>query len=368
MIAYSTVIGTQNTSDETRPMRVVKLLALAATLGVAAENASAQEGALSRLYGNGIHAYFGGDISGAEKLFTQAIDAGSQDPRCHYYRGLIYLQAGRKQAAAAEFDKGADLEAGSTRAYDVSMSLERVQGRARITLEQHRAAKLATATSATQVQRRQRLESIQRREPVTTVPRSPNRLDVITGDAAPVPATEPEVSQPFADPMDAAPPAAAAAKTAAPPAAAPVTEEAADPFGADDALPADDMPAADPVPTDNSAPDPVEAPADDEASDPFGGDEAPAVDAAADEEMPADDAAPAEEESDPFGADDAAPAADDTAPATDDAAPAEEAADEADPFGGDDAAADDSSAEAPADDAAPADEAPADEEDPFGSE
>ena len=169
-------------------MRVVTMLALAAMLGVAAENASAQEGALSRLYGNGVHAYFGGDIFGAEKLFTQAIDAGSQDPRCHYYRGLVYLQAGRNKAAAAEFEKGADLEAGATRAYDVSLALERIQGRSRLVLEQHRAAKLATASSATQVQRRQRLESIRRREAVTTVAPTPATLDAIcllyTSDAA----------------------------------------------------------------------------------------------------------------------------------------------------------------------------------------
>ncbi|MDZ4783483.1 MAG: hypothetical protein SGJ19_24825, partial [Planctomycetia bacterium] len=244
-------------------MRVVTMLALAAMLGVAAENASAQEGALSRLYGNGVHAYFGGDIFGAEKLFTQAIDAGSQDPRCHYYRGLVYLQAGRNKAAAAEFEKGADLEAGATRAYDVSLALERIQGRSRLVLEQHRAAKLATASSATQVQRRQRLESIRRREAVTTVAPTPATLDAITGDAAPIPATrlvpstpttvpaasQPEVSAPFADPMEAAPAASTPANAAAPPVVAPVTEEA-DPFGADDALPAEDMPADDAAPAD----------------------------------------------------------------------------------------------------------------------
>ncbi len=332
-------------------MRAVIALLVLATMGIAADRASAQEGALSRLYGNGIHAYFDGDLSGAEKLFTQAINAGSQDPRCHYYRGLIYLQSGRKQAASAEFETGADLEVGATRAYDVSLALERVQGRARLALEQHRAAKLAIGTSAVQTQRRARIEVIQRREPVTTIKPTPNTLDAITGDAAPMPATLPEVAAPFADPMDAAPPvvtpASKAANTTPPPA-----DAEADPFGTDDALPAD-----------------AETPAADEPAD----EEMPAKETPAATEPAADDPA-SDEADDPFGADDAAPAKEDEAPAStppakDDAAPADDAAADAeDPFGGDEApAAEDDAAPAedpPADDAAPAKDA---EEDPFGS-
>ncbi len=327
-------------------MRAVIALLVLAAMGIAAEGASAQEGALSRLYGNGIHAYFGGDLSGAEKLFTQAINAGSQDPRCHYYRGLIYLQSGRKQAASAEFEQGADLEVGATRAYDVSLALERVQGRARLALEQHRAAKLATGTSAVQTQRRARIDAIQRREPVTTVAPTPNTLDAITGDAAPMPAALPEVAAPFADPMDAAP-ASKAADTTPPPA-----DAEADPFGADDAAPAD-----------------AETPAAEEPSD----EEMPAEESPAATEPAADDPA-SDEADDPFGADDAAPAKEDKAPAStppakDDAAPADDAAADAeDPFGGGEAPAAEGDAapaeDPPADDAAPAKDA---EEDPFGS-
>ena len=60
-------------------MRRVIVLCVAA-IGFVAQGVSAQEGALSRLYGQGVHAYFGGNLAGAEKLFTQAIDGGSQDP------------------------------------------------------------------------------------------------------------------------------------------------------------------------------------------------------------------------------------------------------------------------------------------------
>lgn len=333
-------------------MRAVVALLIGTAMGFAAEGASAQEGALSRLYGNGIHAYFGGDLAGAEKLFTQAINAGSQDPRCHYYRGLIYLNSGRRQAAASEFEKGADLEVGAARAYDVSLALERVQGRARLALEQHRAAKLATGTSAVQQQRRSRVDAIQRREPATTVKPALNTLDAITGDAVPVPATQPEVSVPFADPMDAAPPVVTPAAKAAD-SVPPATEAEADPFGADDTLPADadetptEAPADEEMPADDSPSEsePVtDDPATEDAGDPFGGDETspPAADVTPDADPPAaDDATPADDasaDSDPFGAEE--PEADDAAPADDDAAPADDppaddagTEDEADPFG-----------------------------------
>lgn len=352
--------------------RVIAVCVVA--MGFAAENVSAQEGALSRLYGQGVHAYFGGNLAGAEKLFTQAINAGSQDPRLHYFRGLIYLQAGRKQAADAEFEKGAELEVGATRAYDVSMALERVQGRPRLALEQHRAARLAEGTSATQTQRRQRLENIRSREPETTVPATPNRLDAITGDAVPGPATQPEVSTPFADPMDAAPADAPLPKAATP--TPPVEETTEDPFGGNDALPADtatppadaateeespfgdeEMPAdttppAEKAPGDGTPPAEEAAPPTDETEDPFANEDAVPT---TEETPPADDATPP--------ADDTTPPADETTPPADDAAPAEETppAEEADdPFGGGE-----TPAETPPADETPAETPPADEEDPF---
>jgi hypothetical protein len=324
-------------------------------IGFAAQDASAQEGALSRLYGQGVHAYYGGNLAGAEKLFTQAIDGGSQYPRLHYYRGLIYLQSGRKKAATVEFEKGAELEVSATRAYDVGLALERVQGRPRLALEEHRAARLASGVSATRSQRQVRQRAIESREPVTTVNPAPPTLDAITGDAAPIPAgTKPEVETPFADPMDA--PAAAKAPEKAPAAAPAATEPAVEePFGADEDMPADTEPATEPA---------------DDAS-PFGEEEAPAEEPAKDDTTPA----PADDES-PFGDDDAAPtgeeAVDETpAPTADDTAPPTEESptDEAtDPFGGDEAPAADEEKPATEEKAAeePATEE-ADDADPFGS-
>ncbi len=98
---------------------------------------SAQEALLSQMYGSGIHAYFSSDYQGAYDHFTAAVDGGSKDPRCYYFRGLTYLRLGRPEEAEMDFQKGADLEAEDvTRFYNVSRALERIQGRQRMMIEQ----------------------------------------------------------------------------------------------------------------------------------------------------------------------------------------------------------------------------------------
>src|SRR4029077_10356747 len=94
--------------------------------------AAAQNSALGELYGHGVHAYNSGNYVEAYNLLTRAIDSGSEDPRCHYFRGLSYIRLGRGPEARADFAAGAELEMADTdRFYAVSKSLERIQGRAR---------------------------------------------------------------------------------------------------------------------------------------------------------------------------------------------------------------------------------------------
>ena len=80
-------------------------------------------------------------MRGPIELLTSAIDGGSRDPRCYYFRGLAYTKLGRPQDAESDFQQGAKLEtADLNKTYSVAKSLERVQGPARLDLEQYRQA------------------------------------------------------------------------------------------------------------------------------------------------------------------------------------------------------------------------------------
>ena len=307
---------------------------------------AAQDGVFSQMYGSGCHAYHAGDLTTAHEYFTIAIDGGISDPRPYYYRGLTYLKLGRPDEAEADFAAGAELEAGDASGfYNVSKSIERVQGQARMKLERHRArARVAAAQNLEQL-RRERYQQLRATEAEVLEPSEP-APDVGTRRVQPAPppanndAIGPNPFEPMeptapVDPSEPAPvePADPAATPADP--AVPAVPADEDPFGSDE--PADEP--------------------DDEAtdSDPFG---------ESDEEMPADeaDATEAEEpaadagatEEDPFGADsDAAAPEDDAAPEEDSA---EGAATEEDPLGTDE------DADAATDEDAPAEEAA----DPFG--
>jgi hypothetical protein len=122
-------------------------------------NAQADDVLLEEFYGNGVHAYYQGDFTGAHSALSAAINGGTKDPRAFYFRGLAYLQLGRSQEAQADFQKGAELEVkDSSDFYPVSRSLERVQGRSRQMLEQYRAVVHATAIQKREAERQARYE------------------------------------------------------------------------------------------------------------------------------------------------------------------------------------------------------------------
>jgi tetratricopeptide (TPR) repeat protein len=258
-------------------------VAAAVLCGFSTAGARGDDSVLAEMYGQGVHAYFAGDYFNAHSMLTGAIQQGSQDPRAYFFRGLCYAWLGRPDEAAADFKKGADLEANSMdRAYPVSDSLQRIQGRTRMQLEKYRQmARLAART------RTNRAEQARYDEQKPGVLRTPRR----SAAAGPV-------SDPFAEDAEAAP--QKAPPRPAPAIAAPATE---DPFGAPAAATPAAPATADPFGTPAA---PAATPAE---ADPFGAPAAPAT--------------PATPSDDPFGAPAATPAADpfmDDKPAPADAA------------------------------------------------
>ena len=118
-------------------------------------SARADEAVLEQLLGDGMHAYFGGDFTSAYNILSAAAHDGSRDPRVYYYRGLADLRLGREPDAGADFEKGATLEASDSNGqYHVGLSLERIQGPARQSIEQYRERARVVAFQRAQDQQR----------------------------------------------------------------------------------------------------------------------------------------------------------------------------------------------------------------------
>ena len=115
-------------------------IGLAITVTLTASTLQAQQDELlADLYGRGVHAYFEGEFDTAHKLLSDAIEQKTEDPRCYYFRGATYTRLGRPDQATKDFQEGARLEAHDIQnTYPVNRSLQRVQGKVRITLETHR--------------------------------------------------------------------------------------------------------------------------------------------------------------------------------------------------------------------------------------
>lgn len=96
---------------------------------------------LDDLYGQGVHAYFDGDLQGAVTWLSEAIDQGTRDPRAYYFRGVAQLRLGDAAAAADDFRIGATIENdGSDQYFPIASSLSRIQGEARMQIEHARQA------------------------------------------------------------------------------------------------------------------------------------------------------------------------------------------------------------------------------------
>jgi len=344
---------------------------------------AAQDAALDQMYGSGVHAYFSQDHRQAYDHFTAAIDAGTTDPRCYYFRGLCYLKLGREEEAEMDFEQAARLEAQDVnKFYDVGRALERIQGSTRLTIERYRAEARMEALKREEKLRRERYGKL--REAEQRVLETQAEAAPATPLEVPAPPGPPTATDPFGlrptqetaigpDDVPEAEPAEGAPAPAEPPAvpAAPAPEDpfsvvpapagmdqepvAGQPAEQPAAEPPAEAPGEAPAAPDEPAQPGAPAPA---ADDPFGlGVPAPEQPPAPAEPAAPAEAEPAAPEDDPFAP--AAPADDPFAPA----APA--AAEPAAPADAEPAAPADAEPAAPAD-AEPA--APAADENPFMEE
>ena len=117
-------------------------LTLIVSLPVAVVTASSAEAQVredaSRLYGQGVHAYFAGNSSQAEACLSSALELNTDDPRYYYFRGLALLRMGRGEEARGDMILAAQLEARHPGRFAVGAALERVQGADRLLLERFR--------------------------------------------------------------------------------------------------------------------------------------------------------------------------------------------------------------------------------------
>lgn len=264
--------------------RAIGLAALVVAMGgppatVRAEPAMTEVTALARAYGGGVHAYFSGDAQRAYDDLTQAIEAGTRDPRAWYFRGLAALKLGRLDEAEADFSTAATRETEAAGDWAVSRSLERVQGPDRLALERHR----VRARVAGLEQRRQAVErrysDIESRQTEMLRQRRPAGLspDPLPKFGEELPATPAEPAEEVAAPAATLPeadPAATEPENTEPATTDPATTE-----------PEPEMRTEEPEPAE--AADPVELPAEREAVPAEGGD-APAMVEEADAPPPPD--------------------------------------------------------------------------------
>lgn len=323
-------------SNLRRFQTAARTLLVASAISLSGVTAIAQNSSeVTALYGRAVHAFFAGRTAEAEQMLTECIEAGSQDPRVYYFRGIARLQQCRDYEAEEDLRIGASLEARDPgMRYGIGNALQRIQGPERIALEKFRRAARVQRVQERRSLNQYRYEDLRIRESDVLHHGQPIPLEQMvepsvevqrSGTVVPtVPPTQPVLEQPSIVEE----PAAATetsdeglfGPTEVPAVEAPVTQQPApapatesDPFGAaaepaepvEDPAPAEEAPAADDDlfgPSDEPAPAPVEeTPATtDEATDPFGATEAPAAagtPATPPQEVPADTT-----EADPFGA------------------------------------------------------------------
>ena len=155
---------------------IILVLGLASAVSLVA-TLRADDLIAEQFYGSGVHSYFSGNVRAAYDDFTTAIGAGTDYPRPYYFRALTYLRMGRPTDAAADFRKGADLEAADINAsYQVSKALERVQGPSRMQLERYRVRARAIAQQRQDQQRRERYAAARRIEMQRVQRAGPKRM------------------------------------------------------------------------------------------------------------------------------------------------------------------------------------------------
>jgi hypothetical protein len=158
-------------------MRFAFFFALLFELGLVT-TVHAQGSAVAQLYGEGVHRYFAGDYMGAEQSLSRAVEAGSQDPRVFYFRGLSRAAYGGG-GGEVDYEQGARLEASGRVGANIGMSLARIQGHERAKIEKAR----HEARLVAQQQREQaRLAMPPTPPPTPNPPTPPAATDPFSGD------------------------------------------------------------------------------------------------------------------------------------------------------------------------------------------
>lgn len=182
-----------------RPLLLLLLLgSVLVGAGPIAARAAAEPAPLTVAYGNGVHAYFGGDYQSSYDALSGAIEAGSNDPRAYYFRGLSALKLGRLDEAEADFQQGANLEAegrGGVGGRTIGRALERVQGCDRLKLEQYRGRARVAALERDRAAARRRYSDIYEPEADVLRRRRPERIEPAEPVAAPRPKVEAEAEE-----------------------------------------------------------------------------------------------------------------------------------------------------------------------------
>lgn len=131
-------------------MSAFRMIAVSCILaGTVSAAARSDDDRAIEAFGQGVHAYYEGHFAEANTLLSEAIKDGSNDPRPYFFRGIVRQLTGQDQLADADFQKGAEIELTPIgRSFDVDDSLERVQGKVRIVIEQYRREALARAKAA----------------------------------------------------------------------------------------------------------------------------------------------------------------------------------------------------------------------------
>lgn len=219
------------------------LLVIAGSMVLCSAASFAQDGVLAHFYGKAVHRYFARDYAGAFEYLNKAIENGSNDPRCYYFRGLSYLQLGREEEAREDFQQGAKMEMQDTCVISsVSKALERIQGRTRMMIEEYRDDARLQALVELENNRRARYEELKREE-ARVLDRSAPAVGLPeTGEVAP------------AAPAPTAPPAAPADQMPADEPAAPAAPAVPAPAAPEAAPPAPPAPAAPAAPADEDNP------------------------------------------------------------------------------------------------------------------
>jgi len=162
--------------------------------------AGGEQAALTVAYGNGVHAFHDGDFQSSYDELSRVIEAGSNDPRVYYFRGLAGLKLGRMDEAEADFQQGSNLEAdgrGAVSSQVVSRALERVQGCDRLKLEEYRSRARIASLQRDREGNRQRYSGIDDVGADVLRRRRPERIEAAEPVARPLPrarATDEEAS------------------------------------------------------------------------------------------------------------------------------------------------------------------------------